>query len=73
LLVKRYLDIGNTKDIIAQLVGIRALSNREIHNLDTTFEAHAFANYLPIKGADIFPRDFFTSSRRINIHKTVTV
>jgi uncharacterized membrane protein YhaH (DUF805 family) len=73
LLVKRYLDIGNTKDIIAQLVGIRVLSNQEIRNLDTTFTAHAFANYLPVEGTDIFPRDFFTSNRRINIHKTITV
>ena len=73
LLVKRYLDIGNTKDIVAQLVGVRALSNREVRNLDTTFEAHKFHNYLPLKGADIFPSDFFTNNSRINIHKTITV
>jgi len=73
LLVKRYLDIGNTKDIVAQLVGVRTLSNREVRNLDTTFEDHAFHNYLPLEGADIFPRDFFTSNSRINIHKTITV
>jgi len=73
LLVKRYLDIGNTKDIVAQLVGVRTLSNREVRNLDTTFEAHEFHNYLPLKGADIFSSDFFTSNSRINIHKTITV